>query len=135
MNIWDIRPLFTLDFWFNVNPPPLLPFFEQAFFFAYCIILIAAIIVGFMERKAKGTRRVLLEKVRRCATTLSITGLLLSFFSYERTTVLSMHALSLLLWLLIGVWIFFILRWHFRIAPRFQKTAAEREAFEKYLPK
>ncbi len=135
--IWDIRPLLTAQFWFNTNPPPLLPFFEKAFFIVYIAALIASIILGIFERKAKNaTQHILLEKLRRKETTFGITGLLLAFFSYERTPFLSMHFFTGLLWVLVlGVWGGMILWWRFRIAPKLQKQGVERKEFEKYLPK
>ena len=136
-NMFDIRPLLTLDFWFNTNPPPLLPFFEKAFFIVYIAMLCAALTLGFFERRAKdATQRVLFEKLRRKETTFGIVGLILAFFSYERTPFLSMHFFTGLLWLLVpGVWGAMILWWRFRVAPRLQKQNVERKEFEKYLPK
>lgn len=135
--IWDIRPLLTLQFWFDRNPPPLLPFFEKAFFIVYILVLIAAIVFGVFERKAKDpTQRTLFEKLRRKETTFGIMGLILAFFSYERTPFLSMHFFTGLLWILVpGVWGAMILWWRFRVAPKLQKQSVERKEFEKYLPK
>lgn len=135
--MWDIRPLLTAQFWFNTNPPPLLPFFEKAFFIVYIAALIAALAFGVLERKAKNPmQRTLFEKLRRKETTFGIVGLVLAFFSYERTPFLSMHFFTGLLWVLVpGVWGAMILWWRFRVAPRLQKQTVERKAFEKYLPK
>ncbi len=135
--MFDIRPLLTAQFWFNTNPPPLLPFFEKGFFIVYIVMLGAALVLGVLERKAKDPiRRALFEKLRRKETTFGIVGLLLAFFSYERTPFLSMRFFTGLLWVLVpGVWGAMIVRWRFRIAPRLQKQGADQKEFEKYLPR
>ncbi len=134
--IWDIRPLLTFSFWFNTTPPPLLPFFERMFFILYILALVVTLVLGFFERKTKQiVQKTFIGKLRRCFTTLGITGLVLTFFVYERTPYLSMRFFTLLLWVGLGVWVILILMWRFRTAPRLQKVIDERKGFEKYLPK
>lgn len=135
--IWDIRPLLTAQFWFNTNPPPLLSFFEKAFFIVYIAALIAALVLGFFERRTKNSiTRTLLEKFRRKDTTFGVVGLLFSFFAYERTPFLSMRFFVGVLWVCIpGLWSAMILWWRFRVAPKLQKQGVERKEFEKYLPR
>ncbi len=134
--MWDIRPLLTFNFWFATNPPPPLPFFENAFFFLYIFALIGAVVLGFFERKgAKGSSLQLIQKCRRLVTTFGIVGLLISFFVYERTPVLSMRFFTLLLWVWAFVWGAMIVYWRLRTAPSIEQSFAERKAFEKYLPR
>ncbi|MDO8581780.1 MAG: hypothetical protein Q7S16_02800 [bacterium] len=137
MNVFDIRPLLTAQFWFNTNPPPLLPFFEKAFFIVYIVMLVVALVLGVLGGKTKDPiRRTLFEKLRRKEMTFGVMGLFLAFFSYERTPVLSMHFFTGLLWVLIlGVWGGMIAWWRFRVAPKLQKQGTDRKEFEKYLPK
>lgn len=133
--IWDIRPLLTLQFWFDVNPPPLLPFFEKAFFFFYLALLVVAVVLGAGEKKAPDHfMRRTIEKARRLCTTFGIVGLLLSFFVYERTPFLSMRFWTLLLWIGMIAWGVAILRWRLRTVPVLQKTIAEKKTREHYLP-
>lgn len=133
---FDLRPLLTFNFWFNTNPPPLLSFFENAFFLVYIFALIGAVLLGFWERKgAKGSSLQLIQKCRRLVTTFGVVGLLLSFFAYERTPVLSMRLFTALLWALALVRAVVIFYWRVRTAPVIEKSIAERKAFEKYLPK
>ena len=134
--MWDIRPLLAFHFWFNVTPPPLLPFFERMFFILYILALVVAIVLGFFERTTKHViLRAFIEKLRRCLTTLGITGLLLAFFIYERTPYFSMHFITLFLWAGIGLWVIAVLLWRLRTAPKLQKAINEQKGFEKYLPK
>lgn len=136
MTIWDIRPLFTATFWFSTTPPPLLPFFEKAFFILYLITMVAAGILWGIERRTHdGILRAFAEKLRRAVTTWGAVGLLLSFFSYERTPFLSMRFLTALLWVGIFFWGLVIVHWRLRVAPKLQQIAAERRQFEQYLPK
>lgn len=134
--MFDIRPLLTFNFWFNTNPPPLLSFFENAFFAVYILALICAVALGFLERKSeKGSSLQLLQKCRRLVTTFGVVGLLLSFFAYERTPVLSMRFFTALLWALALVRAVVIFYWRVRTAPSIEKSIAERKEFEKYLPR
>ena len=133
--MFDIRPLLTAQFWFNTNPPPMLPFFEKAFFILYCVALATALVLGFFERKAKSPiTRSLFEKLRRKDTTFGIIGLALSFFAYERTPFLSMRFFIATLFALLIGWSIIIFRWRFRTAPRLQQKVEAQKAFEKYLP-
>lgn len=134
--MFDIRPLLAFSFWFNANPPPLLPFFENAFFVLYIAFLIIAVALGVLLRREKHAIRLqLLQRFRRLATTGGMFGLLLAFFSYERTPALSMRFFTVLLWGWMAVWGAMIFYWRMRVAPSIVKSIAEKKTFEKYLPK
>lgn len=134
--MWDIRPLLTAQFWFNTNPPPLLPFFEKAFFVVAIVALLIAVLLGVIERKQhNAATQKFFEKIRRLATTFGIGELILAFFAYERTPFLSMRFFTLLLGIGMLAWGAMILFWRLRVVPKMQKTLVTQKEFEKYLPR
>jgi amino acid transporter len=134
---FDIRPLLTLSFWFDANPPALLSFFEKGFFILYLAALVCAMVLARLEKRSttEKTRRVLLGRFRRLAATVGFVGLILLFFSYERAPYLSMRALTGLLLIGALVWKVLILRWWFRAAPGLRNAEQEKREFRKYLPR
>lgn len=133
----DIQPLLTWNFWLNGTPPPMQPLFEKGFLILFVVSLIGAIVMSKLEKKSesKKEKRLFLKKLRRCATTFGIVGLVWLFFAYERAPYLSMRLWLLLLVVGIGAWKLSIYVWYFRNAPVMAKKRDEAKELGKYIPK
>src|SRR3989338_3022470 len=111
----DIRPLLTLNFWLNGTPPPMQPLFEKVFIVIFIVSLIGAIVLSKIEKRGSfgKAKKLLFQKLRRCATTFGIVGLVGMIFEYERAPYLSMKLWLLLLFIGTGVWKSSIYIWYF----------------------
>lgn len=131
-----LKPLITLDFWFNPNPPSL-----STVGFAVLGILILAIfacgvamkIVGRLRRANPPLHRVL-ARAGRAEITIAVIGAVLFFLDYEMIMFVSARFWWLLLAVGAIVWKVFIIKDALKRYPAEKKALAERMAREKYLP-
>lgn len=132
-----IPPLLTPTFWFSTTPPPFLPVVDKLIL----VVMAACVLVGaiaFLIRLQSGRDKLMKQALGRAGTVLVTTGLiglLLYAFSYERVIYLSMRIwwLPLIAWFLWEAWKMY--RFVFVKIPEIQKLQAERDQFEKWLPK
>ena len=132
-----IRPLISLKFWFHVQAVPLVPWADRFVLFLMTTCLfggIACSVASRMKTIEKERRRFL----RRLALLLvwaAVAGFLLYAFTWQRVPILSMRFFYFA-WLAgFGWWAWTILRHAFVVSPRLKAERAEREAYEKWLPK
>jgi hypothetical protein len=131
------KPLITLNFWFNTNPPP----FTSPVFIGLGILLVAVFIAGviikwsgYKKRRNPPLHRILSRLGRACIT-IAILGGFLFFVSYEQTPVVSMRFWWLVLFVAAVLWAIFIILDILSRYPAEKKALADKLAREKYLPK
>jgi len=132
-----LPPPLTLTFWFQPLPPPFLPMFEVAILVVFAALVIAGIIVAVIRLRPK-TDKLAKELLRRIATVLvviGLSGLLLYSFTYERISYFSMRVWWAVLFGVFVAWLVPIVRFATKDIPTARKEVAEREKFEKWLPK
>ncbi len=132
-----LPPLLTLSFWFNPNPP--------AFISVINIVIIAFIAASFVSgivayalprlKSMDKLDRQIVQRLGFVWLTFGITGLMLYAFAYERVAYLSMRIfwLPLLIWVIWKNWQ--IYQFAFKTVPEVRKARAERDQYEKWLPK
>lgn len=132
-----LPPLLTLSFWFDPNPPPFIPVVNTGLLILLFVCIAFAVAAYIYRRKSgfdKLTRQAI-GRLARLALIFGLVGLLLYAFAYERVSYLSMRFwwIPLILWAGWEKWRLY--RFFFKKIPEIRKALAEREAFEKWLPK
>lgn len=131
-----IAPLFRPSFWFDLQTQPFSVWSER-FLFVLILVCLGAGIYAFVRARVvseKALRRVW-RRFGTCFLSAGIIGLILFFFTWQRIPLLGMRAwwpvwfFSHLAW---GVWI--VLRAK-QDLPSTRRAQAERQAYEKWLPK
>jgi hypothetical protein len=132
-----LKPLITLSFWFNTNPPP----FIAPIMIGLGILLIIILGAGIVEKWFAYNKRSnpplhrILSRLGRAEIAIALIGLFLYFVSYEQTPVASARFWWLILFVAAVVWKVYIVRDITKRYPVEKKAFAERLAREKYLPK
>lgn len=81
----DLRPLFTLPFWFDLGPQPPSDTASMAIFIVFGVVLVAGIVARLLRRyAAQKLTRVLIRRASGIAIGAAITGLVWFFCHYER---------------------------------------------------
>lgn len=131
-----IKPLLTLNFWFKLNPDPLLPAFYYGFFVFFGLLIFASVLCGVIYKKEK-SRYILRHSAKYLKNwflTAGLTGFLFLFFSYERAVFLSSRFWYVVWALSFGIWLIFIVR-KIKKLPKKETELRKQSEFEKYLPK
>ncbi|HEU0050540.1 MAG TPA: hypothetical protein VFQ60_00600 [Patescibacteria group bacterium] len=132
-----ILPLFHLSYWFSLQTQAFEPWATWFVFIVMALLLLAGIFVRLLLRRPgydKEMRRV----IRRSSALLifaAITGYLLYALTIEQIPVLGMRFFYLVWLASFGAWGYFIARYARTEVPRLRKAEADREAYEKWLPK
>jgi hypothetical protein len=131
------KPLITLDFWFNVSPPP----FVKPVFIGLGILLAVFLVEGVLVKWAAFKKRGnpplyrILARLGRADLYIAFLGGFLYFVAYEQIRFISMRFWWLLLAAGAIYWKTLILRDRLKRYPLEKRAFAERVAKEKYLPK
>ncbi|MBU1179509.1 hypothetical protein KJ885_01050 [Patescibacteria group bacterium] len=131
-----IKPLLTLQFWFKLTPPPLMPIFYWAFLIFFLLMLFASILCGRIYKKEKEQYllRFGAKYLKNWFLTAGLVGFLLILFGYERAVLLSARFWYPLWVIGFGVWLFFIIK-KIRELPKREAEFKHQAQFNKYLPK
>ncbi|MDD5043906.1 MAG: hypothetical protein PHD51_04635 [Patescibacteria group bacterium] len=133
----NLSNLLNYEIWFNTHPGPLLKSSLIALVVIFLVFMAGSVIIKKFSdfRWAGRIKKIIWRKISNMLGWLGILGLVYLFFAYEGVPVLGMR-LWFLLWLIgLIVWLIFIIRYAVVKIPLKEKEQAEREHFEKYLPK
>jgi len=136
MSFLDIRPLFTLSFWFKMVPDPLLPQFQWVFLVFFGLLIIASVVAGqvYKRKKDEFVLRFSAKYLKNWFLAAGITGFLLMFFSYERAMFLSSRFWYVIWFLSFGLWLYFIIK-KIKALPEKEDGLKKKAQFDKYLPR
>ena len=132
-----LKPLVTLDFWFNTNPPPFIAPVFIGLGILLATILAAGIVMKWFAYKKRGNPPLhrVFSRLGRAEITIALIGLFLYFVSYEQTPVASARFWWIILSVAAIVWKVYIVANIMKRYPAEKKALAEKQAREKYLPK
>ncbi len=132
-----LKPLITLSFWFNTNPPPFIAPIMIGLGVLLAVILLAGIVCKWFawKKRVNPPLHRVLSRIGRAELTIALIGLFLYFVSYEQTPVASARFWWLILAVAAVVWKVYIIRDIMKRYPVEKNALAERLAREKYLPK
>ncbi|MFZ2804185.1 MAG: hypothetical protein WA001_03105 [Patescibacteria group bacterium] len=132
-----LPPPLTLAFWAQTQPPALLPlstYIVLAIMVALVIVGIVAAVMRMRSRRDKLASQ-LLGRASALLITMGLAGLVLYAFSYESIVYLSMHVWWVLWLIIAAIWASGIIRFGMVDIPKARAAQAEKEKFEKWLPK
>lgn len=132
-----MNQLFSLDFWFRLQPMSMTPIFIQVLFvFFTSFIILGAISTMVAKRKEEDrymTRAY--KQISSMFSTMGWLGLIILFFSYEE-----LYLIGSRFWFL--VWGIGLLVWAIKIAkyikvdvPELRESKKSKEEVNKYLPR
>jgi TctA family transporter len=124
--------LLTLNYWFNLQPDPLLLFAQRALLWFVILLAVVALIIAIVKNLG-GIYRGFFKRLYSFCLTNALLGLLLIFFNYETVPFFSARFWLGLWALLMIIWLIFIFR-KLKTIPTIKKQLAEEQALKKYLP-
>ncbi len=135
--MFDILPLLKISYWFDINPPLMNELMGQIIFWFFAIFLIVGAVIRVVGSKRKDDKFVIaiFNKFGTLFLTSGFLGLLLYFFSYEQIYLFGARFWFLILGIIFLVWLGYIIRYIKKTVPKEKAEIAEREKFEKYMPK
>jgi len=137
MNIFDLRPLLSFGFWFNMTALPFLPLLGRILLVLMALFLVGGLACFAVSRygvKEKELRH-FLRRLSAVSFWAGVVGVLLYGLNWQSVPVLSMRVFWLA-WLgAFGYWKYVVLHDYFFEAPKRRASQAERAAYEKWLPK
>jgi hypothetical protein len=132
-----LKPLATLNYWFNTNPPPFIGSVFLVLGILLIVIFVAGIIVKWFAWKKRGNPPLhrVLSRLGRALISTALIGGFFYFVSYEQTPVVSARFWWIVLLVAAIVWKVFIILDILKRYPVEKKARFERLEREKYLPK
>ncbi len=132
-----LKPLVTLNYWFNANPPSFIGPVFLILGILLIVIFVAGIVVKWFAWKKRGNPPLhrVLSRLGRAEIAVALIGGFLYFVSYEQTPVVSMRFWWLVLLVAAIIWKVFIILDILKRYPVEKKARLERLEREKYLPK
>ncbi|MDD5290260.1 MAG: hypothetical protein PHT40_03640 [Patescibacteria group bacterium] len=132
----NLKNLFTLKYWFTLNPEPFLPVVLNILYVVFGLMIIAGLAAKIMSKKHADyppTRKIF-EKFYYLLASLGVAGLLLVFFRSVRAYLLGAPFLMLFWLIILLVWLYFVLRYVFIKVPKLKEEIEMKRELEKYLP-
>lgn len=133
----NLKNLFTLEYWFTLNPEPFLPVVLKILYVFFGLMIVCGIAAKIMSKKHAGypPTRNLYEKFYYFLSSMGFVGLVLVFFRAVRAYFIG-APFWMLIWLIVLlVWLYFILRYAFVKMPKLKEEIEMKRELEKYLPK
>ncbi|MFH1631901.1 MAG: hypothetical protein ABIA47_02655 [bacterium] len=129
--------LFTLGFWFAMEPTALTATSERIFFLVFGLMVIIGAVVRIVARHRKDDRHLkkTFQSAGRMLITMGILGMAWFFFTFEGIYLLGAR-FWFLVWLF-GViyWLVMIIRYARVIVPQIKEEESKRSEYNKYLPR
>lgn len=133
--MYSIKNIFSLSYWFGQAP-----LLGSTAFWVMIIIfglfLLGAIILKILAQSPRYdvfVRRGL-KKISRLLCWMGVWGLIIVFFRYEFTPILSRRFMLGLWFIGLVVWVIFIVKFFLKIIPKQVAEKMEKERLKKYLP-
>ena len=127
-----MQNLFTGNFWFDKQPPALLPLFENLLTGLVVIFVIAVFVFARLKKK-KNPYQKTWQELFNFSLTNAFIGLILMFFNYETIAFFSARFWFLIWALIIIVWLVFIVK-QIKKIPERRKAIEKEKELKKYIP-
>jgi len=134
--MFNISKFFQPAYLFDLRPG-IDPLTLQLILIIFIAMLIVAIVckIVMLRKQWQGYQLKLGQKYFFFLISLGIAGLMIAFFRYERTPLLSAR-FWLPIWLIWAiVWLALILKYQLKVVPEAKKRLENKQLFQKYLPK
>jgi hypothetical protein len=131
-----MSPLLTSSFWFGAQTYPFTPLWTYITLTVIACTLFGAIAVRERRFRLKGKlERKIAARAFSCFLSAGVIGLLLYFITWQRIPFLGMRVVWVVWFFAHALWGYMIWSAVRRDIPAMRAAMAEREAYEKWLPK
>jgi type IV secretory pathway TrbD component len=133
----DFTVLLQPKYWLTLAPVPLSSLSEKLLAGFFAVVFIAGIVARMVEKKQKFDRFKIkaVRSLSQLGLTMGAVGLLLFFFAYENIRLFGAR-FWYPLWIVgVVIWLIFIWRDYYKVAPALKAKEEIRQQQKKYLPK
>lgn len=135
--MFDPTSLLSPRYWLDLTPTPLTGLTEKILLCFFLVVFVVGLFFRLTEQRKRFDRfkSRAWQRLGRVGLTMSVFGLLILFFGFEQVRLLGAR-FWYPLWLIgVLVWLFFIWRDYYQVAPRERRLEEQRRQREKYLPR
>lgn len=129
--------IFSLDFWFRLQPITMTPLFTRFFFILFSAFVIFGAMATIVARKKHDDRLLIktYKKIAQMFYTMGWLGLIILFFSYQEVYFFGAR-FWYLIWLAgLAFWIFSIVHYVKVQIPQLREEFQSKKEINKYLPR
>ena len=100
-------------------------------------LIIAAIIVKIIQsvKKQEQFLNKLYSKYFYCLLVMGVLGEIAVWFRIERVNILSARYWLLIWFVGLVIWLYYVLKYQFKVVPKAREQLTQRQTFDQYLPK
>lgn len=135
MNLTGYKAFLSLGYWFNVRPVSMPKSWIVGLCIFFGLFILGGITASVLSVKSESFLAKRLLKFSRLGWTTGILGYIWVFFSYEEAVVMGARFWFLFIVFMTAIWAGFILNDIRKNMAKERTAQAEKERFEKYLPK
>ena len=135
MNLAGYKAFLSLGYWFNVRPVTMPKSWIVGLWVFFGLFILGGIVSSVMSAKSESFLAKRLLRFARLGWVTGILGYIWVFFSYEEAVVMGARFWFLFILLMVGIWAGLILNDLRKNLSKERTMLAEKERFEKYLPK
>lgn len=135
--MFDLSSLLSPRYWFDLTPTSLTGLTERILLVFFLVVFAVGLFFRLIERRKRFDRfkSRAWQRLSRVGLTMGVFGWLILFFGFEQIRLFGAR-FWFLFWLIsVLVWLFFIWRDYYRVAPRERRLEEQRRQREKYLPR
>jgi uncharacterized protein YneF (UPF0154 family) len=133
----NFRNLFSLRYWFTLNPEPFLPVVLNILYIFFGLMIVVGIAAKIMTKKYANypPTRNIYGKFYYFFATMGFSGLVLIFVRSVGAYFIGAPFWLLIWFIVLLLWLYFILKYIFIKAPKLKNEIEMKRELEKYLPK
>jgi hypothetical protein len=133
----DLRPLFSLTYWFDLDPEVISNQMAILLFGFFALVILGGITARIVSSRWRRDRykHQLWQRAAQAAVTMGLVGLFFFFFLFENIRFFGAR-FWYLFWLIgAGVWIWHLVRFATKVTPAAKARDSLLELRDKYLPR
>jgi FlaA1/EpsC-like NDP-sugar epimerase len=135
--MFDLRPVFSPSFWFDLTPTAMSPAFDKMFFIFFAILVIAAsaarmVVNNKLEDKY---HKIIALRAANIAFVTGILGFVIYFFTFEEIQFFGSRFWFLALFIGVIVAVVRLLKFAKKDVPAKRKNEQSKAEVNKYLPR
>ncbi len=133
----DWGKIFSIPFWLDVKPGELSPLFEKYFLVVFIVSWAMFFLSKYAQKRLISQRNFIKAKFAGKTgsffLTMAVSFSFIFFFRYEAIPILG-GRFWVLVWVLTAlIWLFYLLRYYFKVMPTQMSDLAEKRKMSKYL--
>jgi len=135
--MFDLRPVFSPSFWFDLTPTAMSPLFDKLFFILFALLVIAASAARMVANNKLEDKyhKIIALRAANIALITGVLGLVLYFFTYEEIQFFGARFWFLILLIGVIVAVVRLVRYAKKVVPVKRKNEQSKAEVNKYLPR